>query len=57
MAKQPRGDTTKLTVEVPVELWRKAKMRAIDDRTDLRRVVVAALEAHLKVRPLRREAK
>jgi hypothetical protein len=57
MTKEPKGDTTKLTVEVPVDLWRRAKMRAIDERSDLRRIVIAALEGYLKVRALRRESK
>lgn len=43
-----RGDTVKTTVELPEELWRKAKIRAMDDRSDLRSVIIAALETHLK---------
>ncbi len=38
----------KTTVELPEELWRTAKVRAMDERTDLRSVIVAALEAYLK---------
>lgn len=38
----------KTTVELPEELWRKAKIRAMDDRSDLRSVIIAALEAHLR---------
>ena len=38
----------KTTVDLPESLWRAAKIRAMDERTDLRQVVIAALEAHLK---------
>jgi N-methylhydantoinase A/oxoprolinase/acetone carboxylase beta subunit len=55
MAERPK--TVKTTVEIPEDLWRKAKVRAVDERTDLRSVVIAALDAYLKVRPLRREVK
>ena len=40
----------KTTVELPEPLWRAAKVRAMDERTDLRSVVIAALEAYLKGR-------
>lgn len=43
-----KGDVVKTTVELPEELWRKAKIRAMDDRSDLRSVIIAALEAHLR---------
>lgn len=39
----------KTTVDLPQELWRAAKIRAMDEHTDLRSVVVAALEAYLQV--------
>jgi hypothetical protein len=39
----------KTTVELPQELWRAAKIRAIDDRTDLRAVLIAALGAYLQL--------
>ena len=41
----------KTTVDLPERLWRAAKIRALDERTDLRSVVVAALEAFLKNQP------
>ncbi len=37
----------KTTVLLPEQLWREAKVRAVDDRTDLRGVIIAALEAYL----------
>jgi hypothetical protein len=50
------GETTvKTTVDLPEALWRKAKVRAMDERTDLRQVVIAALESHLKPKPTRRQ--
>lgn len=41
----------KTTVELPGELWRSAKIRAMDDRVDLRTVFIRALEAYLGVPP------
>lgn len=38
----------KTTIVLPEALWARAKKRAVDDRADLRTVVIAALEAHLK---------
>jgi len=43
-------DLVKTTVELPRLLWRKAKMRAVNDDTDLRSVVIAALEQYLKTK-------
>ena len=41
----------KTTVELPGDLWRAAKIRAMDDRVDLRTVFIRALEAYLGVPP------
>jgi len=38
----------KTTVELPRDLWRAAKLRAMDEGTDLRTVIIAALQALLK---------
>jgi hypothetical protein len=38
----------KTTVELPGELWRAAKIRAMDERADLRTVLIRALEAYLR---------
>jgi hypothetical protein len=38
----------KTTVELPEELWRAAKIRAMDERGDLRTVLIRALELYLK---------
>jgi hypothetical protein len=46
--KRKEVDTVKTTIELPEDLWREAKMLAIDERTDLRSVVIAALETHLR---------
>lgn len=45
----------KTTVDLPEPLWRAVKIRAMDERTDLRAIVIAALEGYLKTRPKRRE--
>lgn len=37
----------KTTIALPEALWRAAKIRAMDDRTDLRTVLIRALERHL----------
>jgi hypothetical protein len=37
----------KTTVELPGDLWRSAKIRAMDERVDLRTVFIRALEAYL----------
>jgi hypothetical protein len=42
-----KADTVKTTVELPGELWRAAKIRAMDERADLRTVLIRALEAYL----------
>ncbi len=44
------GGMVKTTVELPEALWRAAKVRAMDERTGLRSVIVAALEAYLAPR-------
>jgi hypothetical protein len=41
----------KTTVELPGELWRSAKIRAMDDRVDLRTVFIRALEGYLGMPP------
>lgn len=41
------NEKAKLTVEVPKELWRRAKMRAVETDRDLRDVVIEALEVAL----------
>ena len=46
--KRTDGDTVKTTVELPGELWRAAKIRAMDERADLRTVLIRALEDYLR---------
>ena len=45
----------KTTVDLPETLWRAAKVRAVDERSDLRSVVAAALELYLKTTKPRKE--
>ncbi len=50
-AMKPRASaeaTVKTTVELPEGLWRAAKIRAMDQRTDLRSVLIAALASYLR---------
>jgi hypothetical protein len=37
----------KTTISLPESLWRAAKIRAMDDRTDLRTVLIEALQRYL----------
>jgi hypothetical protein len=46
-AKRTHSETVKTTVELPGDLWRAAKIRAMDERSDLRSVLVRALEQYL----------
>ena len=41
--------SVKTTVDLPEDVWRAAKIRAMDEHSDLRSVVIAALRAHLDV--------
>ena len=50
-AKRTHSDTVKTTVELPGELWRAAKIRAMDERADLRTVLIRALEDYLREAP------
>jgi hypothetical protein len=40
-------DLIRLNVEIPRELWRRAKVRAAETDKDLRELVMEALENHL----------
>ena len=44
---ETRKPTVKTTVDLPEPLWRAVKIRALDERTDLRAIVIAALETYL----------
>jgi hypothetical protein len=39
--------SVKTTVELPADIWRAAKIRAMDNQSDLRTVVIEALRRHL----------
>jgi hypothetical protein len=41
----------KTSIELPGSLWRAAKIRAMDDRVDLRTVMIRALETYLGMAP------
>ena len=41
----------RLNVEVPRDLWRKAKIRAAETDKDLRELVIEALETYLSGKP------
>jgi hypothetical protein len=46
-AKGSDSELVKTTVELPTDLWRAAKIRAMDERVDLRTIFIRALEAFL----------
>jgi hypothetical protein len=46
-AKRSETDAVKTTVELPADLWRAAKIRAMDERVDLRTILIRALEGFL----------
>lgn len=51
-----RSETViKTTVELPVKLWKATKMRAAEDQSDLRGVIVSALEKYLTKRSTKQE--
>jgi len=41
-------EAVKTTMVLPEDLWRAAKIRAINEGIDLNQVVIAALESYLK---------
>jgi hypothetical protein len=45
----PKGqpEYVKTSLKIPVGLWREAHIRAMDERSDLARVIAAALEMYL----------
>jgi hypothetical protein len=46
MKRTHRG--VKTTVEIPETLWLRAKRRALDERSDLRTLIIEGLELRLK---------
>ncbi len=41
----------KTTMVLPKDVWKAAKIRAVEEDRDLNAVVIAAVEAYLKTRP------
>ena len=46
--KRKAAETVKTSVKLPRSLWREARIRAIDEDTELQEIVARALEAYLK---------
>lgn len=44
------GPLVKTSIELPGDLWRAAKVLAAERRTNLRAIIIAALEAYLATR-------
>ena len=49
------SETVKTTMVLPKDLWKAAKIRAVEEDADLNGVVIAALAAYVKVKSKRRE--
>jgi hypothetical protein len=45
--RRERGDLVKTTVLLPVALWEAAKTKAMKERTDLRSLIIAGLDAQV----------
>jgi hypothetical protein len=53
---KPRnGVNVKTTVDLPDALWRAAKVRAIEEGTDLRHIIITAINQYLKRKPSKEE--
>jgi hypothetical protein len=39
------------TVDLPAELWQRAKIHAVKDRKDLRTLIIEGLELRLRSKP------
>jgi hypothetical protein len=50
VARRKGDETVKTTVDLPESIWRAAKIRAMDERKDLRAVIIDALTAHLRTK-------
>jgi hypothetical protein len=44
----PDAETVRTTLVMPADLWRRAKLRAMDERRDLRDVLLDALRRYLR---------
>jgi len=45
--RKPGTDVVKTTLLMPADLWKAAKMRALEERVDLRDVLLTALRRYL----------
>ncbi|HJQ82880.1 MAG TPA: hypothetical protein VKA21_02310 [Candidatus Binatia bacterium] len=45
--RKPGSETVRTTLLMPVALWKRAKVRAMDERRDLRAVMLDALRRYL----------
>ena len=41
-------ETVKTTVRIPLALWRKAKIRCVDERREFQSIIIEALDAYLR---------
>jgi hypothetical protein len=46
--RKPGSGPVRTTVLLPAALWEAAKLKALKERTDLRSLIIAGLEAQLK---------
>ena len=45
-----RQETIKTSVKLPRKLWKRARMRAVEEELDLQDIIAMALEAYLRRR-------
>jgi hypothetical protein len=49
------GENMRTMVDLPEDLWRASKIRAMDERTTLKEIMVKALWAYLKTPKVKKE--
>jgi hypothetical protein len=43
----PEEGVKRTSLDLPVSLWKRVKVRAVEENTEFRRIVIEALEAYL----------
>lgn len=49
-ARKKQRPMVKTSLELPEDLWKAAKVRAVEQRVDFRSVIIAALEEYLGIK-------
>jgi hypothetical protein len=51
--KTTKAERLKTTVVLPRDLWKRARIEAVEEETDLSTLIAKAIEAYLKSKPRR----